>query len=85
MPRRASEPLEKKDIILFRGDWDELAAILAPLKIKPTVYIRALVRKNLIRIRAAAAEKARPTPELSDADLRDLDLLTDESGDTGES
>lgn len=84
MPRRASEPLEKKDIILFKGDWEELATILAPHKIKPTVYIRMLVRKNLNRIRSAAAEAAQPIPELTDDDIRDLDL-TAESSDTGES
>lgn len=72
MARKSSVPLEKKDVILFEGDWDELTAYLAPLKIKPTVFIRALVHKKLLEIRAKAAEQQRPTPELSDDFINEL-------------
>lgn len=82
MARKAAEPLEKKDIILFQGDWDELAAILAPFKIKPTVFIRQLVRKKLAQIKSAAAERAQPTPELTDDDLDFSDAT--ESSESGE-
>jgi hypothetical protein len=81
--RKSAEPLEKKDVILFAGDWDELAALLAPFKIKPTVFIRQLVRKKLAQIKSAAAEQARPTPELQDDDL-DFTGLAAESSDTRE-
>lgn len=72
MGRRADEPLEKKDIILFKGDWDELTAILAPRKVKPTVFIRALVRQKLNEIKARADIHSKPVAEV------DLDKLAGE-------
>lgn len=83
MARKSPEPLEKKKVTFYAGDWDELASILAPHKIKPTVFVRQLLRKKLAYIRAAAAEKARPLPEIADADI-DLDDLAAESSDPGE-
>lgn len=82
MGRKASRPLEKKDIILYEGDWDRLAEILGPTKIKPTVFIRELVRKTIARIEAKAAETHRPVTEIKDDDLGDIATLasaTDES------
>jgi len=83
MGRRESEPLEKKDIILFHGDWDRLAAILAPVRIKPTVFIRHLVRKKILEIEAKAGLEAKPVAELTDDDLAELGITT-EPTDPGE-
>jgi hypothetical protein len=69
MGRKAEEPLEKKDVILFLGDWERLATILAPRKVKPTVFIRRLVRRTIESIEARAALMAQPTPEISLDDL----------------
>ena len=77
MGRRADEPLEKKDIILFKGDWDKLVAILGPRKVKPTVFIRALVRNKIREIEARADLQAKPVPELKDDDLNLTDLITE--------
>jgi hypothetical protein len=75
MGRKAEEPLEKKDVILFLGDWDRLATILAPRKVKPTVFIRRLVRRTIESIEARAALMAHSTPDISSDDL---DIPTDE-------
>jgi hypothetical protein len=72
MGRKAEAPLEKKDVILFLGDWDRLAAILAPRKVKPTVFIRRLVRRTIESIEARAALMAQPTPDIPD-DLLHID------------
>lgn len=67
MGRKAEEPLEKKDVSLFIGDWDRLAAVLAPRRISPTVFIRKLVRRTLTQIEAKAAFDAKPVlTEISD-------------------
>lgn len=84
MARRSPTPLEKKDVILYEGDWDELASYLTPRKIKPTVFIRELVHKKVLQIRAASAEQHRPTPELTDDDIASLGLDTLPAG-AGES
>ena len=79
MARKSPEPLEKKKVTFYAGDWDELASFLAPYKIKPTVFVRQLLRKKLSYIKAAAAEKARPLPELSDDDINFNDLAAESS------
>ena len=84
MGRRAEEPLEKKDIILFKGDWEALRVILAPRKITPTVFIRALVRKKLREIEAKTNLLAQPGPELKDDDLELGDLAAAQSVDGGQ-
>lgn len=84
MGRRAEEPLEKKDIILFKGDWEALRNILAPRKVTPTVFIRALVRKKLREIEAKTNMVAKPGPELKDDDLDLGTLDSSKSADGGE-
>ena len=74
MARKSDEPLEKRDVILFKGDWEELVSYLAPLKVRPTVFIRMLVRKKILEIRERANAQARPTPELSDDDIEQFGL-----------
>lgn len=84
MGRRAEEPLEKKDIILFKGDWAELEAILAPRKVKPTVFIRHLVRKKILEIKERTNSVSRPTPELTDDDLDTIGLELTTGGESSE-
>lgn len=87
MGRKVTAELEKKDIILFKGDWAELDAILAPRKITVTQFIRELVHRKLMQIKAAAQDthKVVETPDvLGDADLADLATAGhDESADEG--
>jgi hypothetical protein len=46
MARRSEEPLEKKLILLFRGDWKALEELLAK-RMTPTEFIRRIVRKTI--------------------------------------
>jgi hypothetical protein len=67
MARKAEEPIEKKKIGLFEGDFERLAEILAPKKVTPSVFIRHLVRRKLRQLEAALGEIARPVEvELDD-------------------
>ena len=83
MGRRAEEPLEKKDVILFQGDWDRLREILASAKITPTQFIRALVRKKIREIEARVNDIAKTGPEVSHDEL-DLDLDSLSGGDAAQ-
>ncbi len=78
MGRRADEPLEKRDMILFKGDWDKLVAFLSPRKVKPTVFIRHLVRNKIREIEARTDLQSKPVAELKDDDI-DLGDLASES------
>lgn len=68
MGKQNRVPLEKKDIILYEGDWDKLATILAPRKVKPTYFIRELVHRTIARIEAQAQDTFK-TVEISNDDL----------------
>ena len=52
MTRRAEEPLERRDIQLYKGDWLLLQEILAPAKVSPTEFIRKLVRTTILKVKA---------------------------------
>jgi len=56
MPKRSREPLELKgrEIRFYQGDWDELASILAPVKLTPSAFIREMTRKHIRAIQAQA-------------------------------
>lgn len=89
MGKKNRAELEKKDIILYKGDWADLAAILKPRRITPTVFIRELVHRKLLQIKSATQD-THNTLELPDV-LADTDLTTvldpsghDESADEGE-
>ena len=58
MGRKEDEPLEKKKVNLYQGDWDRLSEILAARKISPTFFIRRLVRRTLLSIQARSLEVA---------------------------
>ena len=82
MPRKSSgEKLERKDLILYAGDWDRLGELLAPTRVTRTEFIRRLVRKTILRIEAARAGIERP---VEDIDARSLDA-TIESASHGRS
>lgn len=46
--RRSEEPLERRDVQLFKGDWETLREIL-PKGLTPTEFIRRLVRRTIVR------------------------------------
>lgn len=86
MGRKSEEPLEKKDVILFKGDWARLEEILRPRKIKPTVFIRKLVRQKLQEIEARLDLTSSTAKEPSHVRQPiDLDSFTIDSGESGES
>jgi hypothetical protein len=59
MAKKANEPLESHHIKLFMGDFDELDRILAG-KLSPSVAIRLLVRKFIIRTQEKAQQSFKP-------------------------
>lgn len=69
MPRKAEEPLDRKKISLFEGDFERLADLLAAKNIPPSVFIRHLVRRKLRQLEAILNEVSRPTGDL---DLDDI-------------
>lgn len=77
MPKRENAELEKKDIILFKGDWAELDLLLAASKTKitPTQFIRHLVHNKIASIKSRSQDKHQQveTPDvLAGTDLSDL-------------
>jgi hypothetical protein len=79
MGKRAEEPLEKKDLNLFAGDWEELESILKPKKISVSVYIRKLIRRNIQQIKSKAADTYRPVPETDEDDNSIESIESDQS------
>lgn len=78
MPKRDSAELEKKDIILFKGDWVELDLLLAASKITVTQFIRHLVHNKIAQIKSRTQDQHQQvdTPDvLADTDLSDLPHL----------
>lgn len=81
--RKAEEPIEKKKIALFVGDFERLAEILATKNVPPSVFIRHLVRRKLRQLEAALGEISKPV----ETDLNDiisrarLETITGASGD----
>lgn len=57
MPRKNRRPLDPRgrEVLFYSGDWDRLAEILAPRRIKPGTFIRAMVAKIISSREAAAA------------------------------
>lgn len=57
MARRSRRPLNPKgrEVLFFQGDWERLTEILAPRRIKPGTFIRAMVAKIIQNREAAAA------------------------------
>jgi len=78
MPRRESEALERHDIVLYKGDWEDLRVLLASTRVTPTAFIRALVRRTIRRIEATKAGMERPVEE----DIDDRLVNNIEHGDT---
>lgn len=75
MPKRDVAELEKKDIILFKGDWANLDLILAGSKITVTQFIRHLVHNKIAQINSRTQDQHKQveTPDvLADTDLSDL-------------
>jgi hypothetical protein len=59
MGRRAEEPLDKrKNLTLFRGDWEKLEDFLRPTGVPTGVFLRLLVRKKIIQLEAASNDAA---------------------------
>lgn len=69
MGRRSKEKLEGKHLMLFAGDFDELAHLLGG-KIAPSVAIRVLVRKFKEKLKAKV-EQTVPSHSV-EIDLNDL-------------
>lgn len=57
MTKRAEEPLERRDVQLFKGDWEILGEIVRPLGLTPTEFIRKLVRKTIIQVKTKAPKR----------------------------
>lgn len=66
MPRRETEKLERRDIVLYKGDWEDLRILLASTRVTPTAFIRALVRRTIRRIEAAKAGAERPVEDIDE-------------------
>jgi hypothetical protein len=65
MGRRAEEPLDKrKNLTLFRGDWERLDDLLKPTGVPTGVFLRVLVRKKIVQLEAAANDAAGSTEPL---------------------
>lgn len=70
MGRRAEEPLDKrKNLILFRGDWERLEYLLHPTGVPTGVFLRQLVRKKITQLEAAANAAAGPTADINADEL----------------
>lgn len=84
MGRKSEEPIEKKKLALFVGDFERLGEILAPRNVTPSVFIRHLVRRKLRQLEAVMDAVSRPT---GDIDLDDIiqSASTDPAADAGES
>ncbi len=80
MPKAEKVELEKRDIILYKGDWNELATILKSKRITPTFFIRELVHRKLAQIKAAAQD-THQTVEIDDVELGNLGELTSDDAD----
>lgn len=63
-PAGLTEPLEKRNVRLFKGDYAEIGNLFPT--VGAAVAIRALVRQTIIRAKAAAGPL--------DLDLSDIDL-----------
>lgn len=75
MPKRDTAELEKKDIILVKGDWAELDLLLAPTKITVTQFIRHLVHNKIAQIKSRGQDQHKQveTPDvLAGTDISDL-------------
>lgn len=79
MGRRAGEKLERKDVVLYDGDFDRLRELLAATHVTPTEFIRRLVRRTILRIEAARAGAERP---VEDIDVRIVNSL-ESTGNSG--
>lgn len=73
-----TEPLERRDMILYRGDWEELQELLAGTRIKPTTFIRMLVRRTIRRIQAAKAGVERPVEGIDERLVSDIERANTE-------
>lgn len=70
MVQKSEIPLEMKKLYLFKGDWDRLSEIIAPARLKPSRFIRHLIRKKIIELESALAEA--PQATAGEIDLEDL-------------
>jgi hypothetical protein len=64
MARRAEEPLEKRLILLFKGDWVALERLLAG-RMTPTEFIRRSVRRTIRKAAQRVELTERNTPDVS--------------------
>lgn len=71
MPKKSRIDLERRELLLFKGDWDRLDEILRPRKIAPTQFIRELIHKKLRQIddRASQTHKNLETIDVSTVGL----------------
>jgi hypothetical protein len=62
--KRSEEELEKKLILLYKGDWIRLQEILGR-RITPTEFIRRVVRRTINRAYEKRNQVARSTEDVS--------------------
>lgn len=82
MPRKAEEPLARKKISLFEGDFEKLGDILQAKGVTPSVFIRHLVRRKLRQLESVLNDVSQPTEEIEINDLiaaSRLDTASNES------
>lgn len=79
MPRRETEKLERRDIMLYAGDWEELRLLLAATRVTPTAFVRALVRRTIRRIQAAKAGEERPVEDIDEQLITNVERGQSES------
>ena len=70
MPRRATQPKERKHVHLTEGAWDKLTQLYAPKGITPSSVIAQLVDFHIRRIEEKANLKlAQLTPAEGDVEI----------------
>jgi hypothetical protein len=75
MGRRASEPLDKrKNLLLYKGDWERLEDLLFPTGIPIGVFLRQLVRKKILQLEAVKNEHSRPVHADASEFIESLEL-----------
>lgn len=77
------EPLERKDAVLFKGDWATLQELLAGTRVKPTEFIRVLVRRTIRRIQATRAGMERPVEDIDERLITELERTNREQSTQG--
>jgi hypothetical protein len=66
MPRKSKFPLDPigREILPYRGEWERLAEILAPKKIRPSTFLREVIHRTIRRAEEHANKDNLDLPEI---------------------